>query len=331
MSRVLVVPRQLKSGSQRFHQILNEAGFAVEYFPSDLDPMETQSMIETLKQGDFDAVLAGSEPYTDSVLEVAPLLRVIARVGVGYDAVDLEAASHRKIAVTIAPGTNEEAVAEHTIAMLLCIGRNLVVRDRDVRNAQWKRVPVLAPVRSCYLGIVGLGRIGREVAIRAQAMGMRVVAYEPYPDRDFVRERSIDLVELEELFEKSDYITLHVPMNSETAGMINRESLARMKTGSVLINTARGGLIKEKDLLEALKEGPLAAAALDVLETEPADETNPLLLQDNILLTPHIAGIDTLSVANMAEKAAQVVVDLNQGQWPDDAVVNPQLKSEWKW
>ena len=110
----------------------------------------------------------------------------------------------------------------------------------------------------------------REVAIRAQAMGMRVVAYEPYPDRDFVRERSIDLVELEELFEKSDYITLHVPMNSETAGMINRESLARMKTGSVLINTARGGLIKEKDLLEALKEGPLAAAALDVLETEPA-------------------------------------------------------------
>ena len=168
MSRVLVVPRQLKSGSQRFHQILNEAGFAVEYFPSDLDPMETQSMIETLKQGDFDAVLAGSEPYTDSVLEVAPVLRVIARVGVGYDAVDLEAASHRKIAVTIAPGTNEEAVAEHTIAMLLCIGRNLVVRDRDVRNAQWKRVPVLAPVRSCSLGIVGLGRIGREVAIRAR-------------------------------------------------------------------------------------------------------------------------------------------------------------------
>jgi D-3-phosphoglycerate dehydrogenase len=331
MPCVLIVPKPLATCPGDEVRILAEAGFEAEYFPEKLNPYRGDVLRSHLTGGGCHAVLAGSEPYTADVLAGAEALRVIARVGVGYDAVDLEAAGRQNIAVTIAPGTNDAAVAEHTLAMILCIGRRLVERDRQVRRGSWPRVPVFAPVRTSRLGIVGLGRIGREVALRAQALGMDVVAYEPFPDRAFVAEHGIALVALEELLSTSDYVTLHLPLTDETAGLINRETLARMKRGSVLINTARGGLVVEEALVEALASGHIAAAGLDVLRQEPPPPQHPLLERDDVLFSPHIAGIDTLSVRRMAEKAAQVIVELYEGRWPADCVVNRDRVPGWKW
>jgi D-3-phosphoglycerate dehydrogenase len=331
MPRVLIVPRPLATCPGDEIKILEENGFEAEYFPEQFDPYEHRALRRCLSEGGYQAVLAGSEPYTADVLSGAETLRVIARVGVGYDAVDLEAAGRRNIAVTIAPGTNDAAVAEHTVAMILCIGRRLVERDRWVRSGVWPRVPLFAPVRTSRLGIVGLGRIGKEVALRALALGMDVVAYEPFPDRAFVAERGVKLVELDELLATSDYVTLHLPLTDETEGLMNGETLGRMKPGSVLINTARGGLVVEEALVEALQSGRLAAAGLDVLRREPPPRDHPLLGRENVLFSPHIAGIDRLSVQSMAKKAAKVVVDLYAGHWPADCVVNPELGPRWQW
>lgn len=326
----MIVPSPLANCPGDERRILKAAGLEAEYFPEGQDPTQADVLRACLAEGGFQAVLAGSEPYTAAVLASAAALRVIARVGVGYDAVDLEAACRHNIAVTIAPGTNDAAVAEHTVAMILCLGRRLVARDGQVRRGLWPRVP-FAPVRSSRLGIVGLGRIGKEVAIRAQALGMEVVAYEPAPDHRFLAQRGVALMALEELLATADYVTLHLPLTRETSGLINRESLAQMKHGSVLINTARGGLVEEEALVAALQSGRLAAAGLDVLREEPPPPDHPLLRMENVLLTPHIAGIDTLSVRRMAETAARVVVDLRGGRWRDDCVVNAEIRPGWKW
>lgn len=330
MPRVLIVPKPLAACPGVELRILEEAGFQAEYLSERQDASQAEVLRAYLAEGGFQAVLAGSEPYTPEVLASAAALRVIARVGVGYDAVDLAEACRRNIAVTIAPGTNDAAVAEHTVAMILCLGRRLVQRDGEVRRGLWPRVP-FAPVRTSRLGIVGLGRIGKEVALRALALGMEVVAYEPYPDRQFVAEWGIALMALDELLATSDYVTLHLPLTRETTELINRESLAQMKRASVLINTARGGLVEETALVEALRSGQLAAAGLDVLRQEPPPPDHPLLALENVLLTPHIAGIDTLSVHKMAETAARVVVDLHGGRWRGDCVVNSEIGPDWKW
>lgn len=180
------------------------------------------------------------------------------------------------------------------------------------------------------MGIVGLGRIGRSVAVRAAGFGVRILAFDTLPDMDFIRKHRIELVDLNTLLAQSEFVTLHVPLSDETRGLINRETLGRMRRGSVLINTARGGLVVEKDLLESLKSGHLAGAGLDVFEKEPATG-NPLLDLPNVIASPHVAGVDTQSVAEMAGLAVQHILDLKRGVWPAACVVNPAVRHGWKW
>jgi phosphoglycerate dehydrogenase-like enzyme len=188
-----------------------------------------------------------------------------------------------------------------------------------------------APIRGKTLGLFGLGRIGRSTAIRGRAMGMTVIATETYPDLAFARQHAIELVDFETLLAHSDYLSLHCPHNDQTDRMFNRSVFAKMKRGSVLINTARGRLVVEADLLAALQQGHLAGAGLDVFEKEPAVADNPLFSLKNVVLSPHIAGADKLSQENMAIEAAECIVKLSGGEWPAGAVVNDELKGAWKW
>jgi phosphoglycerate dehydrogenase-like enzyme len=327
MPKVLIVPAPIFQVPGRHVELLRSAGFDVAY-PNEKTVLMSEDAIIGALEG-VSAVIAGSEPYNDRVLSSAKRLRVISRAGVGSDAIVIDATIRHKVVATITPGTNHDAVAETTLALLIALARSVVYLDREVRAGRWPREP-LQPIRGKTLGIVGLGRIGQSVAIRAAGFGVRTLAHEKLPDMNFVRQHGIELVELNTLLAQSDFVTLHVPLSSETQGLINRDTLARMKRGSILINTARGGLVVEKDLLASLKSGHLGGAGLDVFEKEPA-VGNPLFELPNVIASPHVAGVDTQSLTEMADLAAQNIIDLSRGIWPDRCIINPPVRDGWKW
>ena len=284
--------------------------------------------IEYLKGAN--GVVAWGERYPATVIEGLPDLKVIARMGVGFDKVDLKSASERGVVVTITPNSNHEAVAEHALSLIMGIAKATVTVDRAMRVGGWPSAPRKA-LRGSTLGIVGLGRIGRSLAVRAVAMRMRVIAAELYPDREFVDEHGIEIVDLDTLLASSDYVSLHCPLNDETRGFINKTTLESMNPNGALINTARGGLVVENDLTDALVSGQIAGAGLDVFEEEPTDPNNPLYELDNVVVSPHIAGNDELSLVEMGLEAAQNIVDLYDGKWPAGSVVNRDLEGRWNW
>lgn len=326
MRKVLVAPATLVNVEGEFLRLLREAGFEIVY-PRERRQLTEEDLLESLKG--VSASLAGSEPYSRRVIEAIPTLRVIARAGVGFDAVDLPTANERGIAVTITPGANQESVAEHTFALILSLAKNLVNQHNAIKVGQWPR-DASVPLRGRTLGIAGLGRIGKAVATRGIAFRMRILAYEPYPDQEFVKQHSITLVSLDRLLAESDILTLHVPLSAESKYLINQRSLALMKPSALLINTARGGLVCEADLFQALKAKRIAGAALDVFEKEPPGE-NALFGLDNIVLTAHTAGVDSQSRDDMALYAARAIVALSRGEWPAEQVVNQESRGKFRW
>jgi phosphoglycerate dehydrogenase-like enzyme len=255
---------------------------------------------------------------------------VIARTGVGYDLIDLASATAHRVAVTITPGTNQDSVAEQTWALLLALARRITHNDRVIHGGGWDRA-LVAPVRGMRLGLVGMGRIGRAVALRAAAFGARVVAFDTVLDAEFDERHGIERLPLDRLLMSSDAVSLHLPLTEATRGMVNRDFLAKMKSGAFLINTSRGGLVVENDLREALQSGHLAGAGLDVLNHEPPEPGNPLVALPNVVVSPHIAGTDTRSMSDMADLAASTIVELHQNRWPTDCVVNGELRATWRW
>jgi phosphoglycerate dehydrogenase-like enzyme len=267
---------------------------------------------------------------TPDLFAMAPRLRAIARTGVGYDLIDVPAATRHRVAVTITPGTNQGSVAEQTMALLLALARRVPYNDRLIHGGGWDRT-LVTPVRGKTLGLIGMGRIGRAVVVRARAFEMDLVAFDTVQDADFDRAHGVRRLPLEELLACSDVVSLHLPLTEATRGMVNREFLARMRPGSFLINTARGGLVVETDLRDALVSGHLAGAGLDVLNHEPPEPGNPLLGLPNVVLSPHIAGTDIRSMREMAEMAAATIVDLYETRWPGDRIVNQELREGWSW
>jgi phosphoglycerate dehydrogenase-like enzyme len=329
VTKVLITSREVARFKARFLDVLEGEGFTPVYpAPGPLN-QPTESELRAALHG-VEAVVAGSEPYTEKIFNDFPLLRVIARVGVGYDAVDLAAATARGIAVTIAPNTNHGSVAEHTWALILGLTRHLTIRHEAVRNGGWP-LHMSLPVRGKTLGIAGLGRIGKAVAVRAAAFDMRLLAYEPFPDQAYCIAHHITLVSMDQLLAESDFLSLHLPFTPATRHVINRDSLAKMKPEAFLINTSRGGLVCEADLIEALRAGKLAGAGLDVFEREPPEPNNPLFGLKNVLLTPHAAGVDVQSLGDMARSAAEAVASLHRGRWPTEKIVNPDVRSLFKW
>ncbi len=326
--RVLVAPAPLREIEHTYGPILRAAGYTIEYPPRHLPGSEKQMTEPELlvHLPGCIASLAGSEPYTRAVIAKAAGagLKVIARAGVGYDAVDLQAATDHGVAVCYAPGTNQEAVAEHAFMLMLALTRKLREQDTEIRQGLWPRRAV-GNLRGTTLGIVGLGRIGKAVAQRAVPFGLKVLATEILPDEQFAAAHNVTFVPIEELLARSDIVTLHVPKTPLTKNLINRDTIALMKPTAFVLNTARGGLVHEKDLYDALVAKRIAGAGLDVYEAEPPG-ANPLFTLDNVLLTAHTAGVDQQSRLDMARLPAHAIVKLLAGEWPADWVVNPQVK-----
>jgi D-3-phosphoglycerate dehydrogenase len=324
--KVLIAPMQLAEVTGAYVDTLRAGGFELVY-PSRRAQLTEQELLVALEG--VSASVAGSEPYTRQVLAANPRLRVIARVGVGFDAVDVKAATDQGVAVATAPGTNHDAVAEHTFALILALAKGVIAQHLALRSGGWPRQTNL-PLRGKTLGIVGLGRIGKAVALRGLAFLMPVIAYEPYPDMEFVKQHSITLAPLEQVFAQADYLTLHVPLTPESRHMVNRKTLGLMKPSAFLINTARGGMVCEADLLAALRDKRIAGAGLDVFEQEPPGN-HPLFQFDNVVLTPHAAGGDLRSRDDMAAAAARAIVSLSRGEWPAEQIVNPEVRARFKW
>lgn len=327
MPRVLVTPPMLIRRDGPHAEILRGAGFELVFPPEDMPVMDKPTLVERLR--DVDAMLASTDALTRDVL-AGSTLRVVARQGVGYDSVDITAATDLGIVVTTTPGVLEECVAEHTIAMMLGVARDLVRRDREVRKGNWSRQP-FPRMAGRTIGIIGLGRIGRAVVPRAQGLGMRVIAHDPYPDEAFAKQHGVALCSFDELLADADVVTVHSPSTPETADLINAQTLAKMKQGAILINTSRGGVLDEDALCDALKSGQLFGAALDVFKQEPLPTDSPLLEFDNLLLCTHMGGLDVESVRDGSMLAAQCIVDLYKGDIPERCVVNKSLIGGWKW
>ncbi len=307
--------------------VLKRAGFEV-VFPAKQEQMSEDDLLAQM--AGLSAAIAGSEPYNRKVFEKLPDLKIVARAGVGYDAIDVKAATDHGVVVTIAPGTNQDAVAEHTFLLILVLARNLFGQHQPIKDGKWPRKANL-PLRGRTLGLVGMGRIGKAVALRGLVFGMKIVAYEPFPDKAFMELHGIKLTTLENVLKEGDYISLHLPATEDTRYMINKKNLSLMKPTAFLINTARGALINELDLAEALRDKKIAGAGLDVFEEEPPRPDNPLLKLDNVVLTAHTAGVDLQSRDEMALKAAECIARLAQGEWPADCIVNPEVKGRFRW
>lgn len=317
--KVMIVQPIHESGIE----MLQQAGFQVVH-ASSTDP-------EVLKKEivDIDGVIVRTSPFTAEIIQSAQKLKVIARHGVGLDNVDLEEASKKGIWVVNTPNANAVSVAEATIAFILALAKKLKQMDSATRNNNFKIRDSFSTVDldSKTLGIIGLGRIGTLVARKCQmAFSMKVMAFDPYVDKEKAREIGVELVSLQTLLKESDFITIHAPLTDETRNLINESQLKLMKPTAFIINMARGPLWDENAILKALTEGWIAGAATDVFVQEPPQEDHPFFSCDKILLTPHNSALTKECVVRMARDAAQGVIEVLSGKVPTFAVNSHLLK-----
>lgn len=255
-------------------------------------------------------VVRSQTKVTRAVIEAAPQLKVVGRAGVGVDTVDVEAATSHGIVVMNTPGGNTISTAELTFSMLLALSRNIPQANASMKNGEWNRKAFSGvEIYGKKLGVIGLGRIGSEVAKRAQAFGMRVLAYDPYLSQERANALQVELKELDDLLAESDYITVHIPKTDETAGMIDAAAFAKMKDGVRILNCARGGIVKEADLYEAIQNGKVAGAALDVYESEPPTEDLPLRQLPQVIMTPHLGASTEEAQVNVGIEVAEAISD----------------------
>lgn len=256
----------------------------------------------------FDGIIVRSaSKVTREVIAKAAKLKVIGRAGVGTDNIDIAAATERGIIVLNAPEGNTIAATEHTMAMMLSMSRLIPIANQTLHEGQWNRKKYVGvELRGKTLGVIGLGRIGSGVAKRAMAFDMDVIAYDPYLNEERAQALGVQIGTLDDVIAKADFITVHMPLNAQTKNMLNKDSIAKMKKGVRLVNCARGGIINEQDLADALKSGQVAAAAIDVFVSEPLSKDNPLLRAPNIVLTPHLG-------ASTVEAQIGVAIDASHG------------------
>ncbi|MEK6709512.1 MAG: phosphoglycerate dehydrogenase [Nitrospinota bacterium] len=268
--------------------------------------------------------MPSNDPYNERTLAAAGSLRLIARTGVGVNSIDLEACTRRGVVVTYAPGQNAVSVAEHTIGLILATARRIGLHDQKVRQGEWGslRNP-LPPLTGKTLGIIGLGNVGKNVARRAAAFGMEIIAHDIVRDERFAAEVGVFYKPFEEVVQRADYLSCHVPLTGLTRGMISREVIRRMKPTAFLINTARGPVVDLDALAGELQRGTIRGAALDVLPQEPMKLPHPIFGLGNVVLTPHTAGLGEDACENSLRHAVHCAVEFLSGRRPPD-VVNPE-------
>lgn len=290
--------------SEKGIAILKNAGLDVDV-KIGLKPEELKKEIKN-----YDALIVRSATKVNSdIIDAAENLKVIGRAGSGLDNVDKNASTKRGIVVMNTPGGNTITTAEHTIALLLSMARQIPQATASMKEGRWEKKRFMGvELYNKTLGVIGLGNIGSHVARIARGIGMNIITYDPYLSEQKAKELGIKIVELEELIKNSDFITIHTPLTNETRGLINAERIARMKNGVRIINAARGGMIDERAIYDALKSGKVAAAALDVFEKEPP-EGSPLLELDNLICTPHLGAASEEAQENVAIAIAEQIAD----------------------
>ena len=264
--------------------ILKDANFNVLYMPK----ASIEEKIEASKEVHGWIIRSGTT-ITEKMIEASKNLQVIGRAGVGVDNINIPIATRRGIVVMNTPDINTISAAEHTVAMMLTLSRNISVGDSEVKQGEWNRNELIgSELSNKILGIVGMGKIGREVMTRCRSFGMKVLGYDPYMNQEMFNSEEVKMVKLDELVSNADIISVHVPLTDSTQDLFNYERLSNMKSTARIINVARGGIINETDLAKALSKGLLAGAAIDVFTSEPIDTSNPLVNAPNIVLTPHL-------------------------------------------
>ncbi|PIQ87572.1 MAG: phosphoglycerate dehydrogenase [Candidatus Omnitrophica bacterium CG11_big_fil_rev_8_21_14_0_20_45_26] len=276
--------------------------------------------------GDYDAVVVRSgTKLTAKVLEQAKKLRLIGRAGVGVDNVDVSAATRQGIVVMNTPEGNTISTCEHTLSMLMALARNIPQANDSVKKGEWDRKRFMGTeLNQKTLGVIGLGRIGRQICERALVFGMHVLGYDPFVSKETLRQGGIELVTLEELLKNSDFITVHVPLTEQTKRLINDEAFSKMKKGVYILNCARGGIIDETALLRAIESGKVRGAALDVFESEPP-KSNPLLKSERVIVTPHLGAATLEAQENVAVAVAQQIIDALMERGIKNAINVPSL------
>jgi (S)-sulfolactate dehydrogenase len=291
-----------------------------------LKPSELREII-----GGYEALAVRSATkVTKEVLDAAQKLRVIGRAGTGVDNIDLGAASRRGVVVMNAPGGNSVSVAEHTLALLLALARQVADASQSTRGGKWEKKKYASgrELMGKTLGVIGTGSIGALVVRRAQAFGMKVLGYDPFLAAEAAQKLGLELVDLADIWKRSDAITLHVPLTEQTKNMVGAPQIAQMKPGALLVNCARGGLVDEKALAEALKKGKLGGAALDVFEAEPPPADHPLFSCPNFIGTPHLGGSTEDAQQNVATIVCEAMVDYLTSGTIRNAVNVPSVSGE---
>ncbi len=266
---------------------------------------------------DVEGVIANLEHWDEEMFEAAPKLKVIVRFGTGYDTVDLEAAKRHGVIVANTPGINAPAVAEHTIALLFSMIRSVPQLNADTRQGKWTRT-IFHELSDKTVGILGFGAVGRNVAKRMSGFGVSLIAFDKYPNEEAAKALGVKMTSFEDVLKNSDYVLIHLPSIQETYHIINGENIAKMKDGAYLINTARGPLVDEKAVCEALKSGKLAGMASDVFESEPVTPDYPLFQFPNYICTPHSAGETYENYRDTGLATATAVIDVFQGKDPQN-------------
>lgn len=312
MPRVLVTTTSFQDTPGTHHDLLAQTGWEIVTARGPLNEADTLAQV-----GEIDAYICGDDLITDAVLEKAqPRLKVISKYGIGVDKIDVEACTKRGIPLLFTPGVNHTTVAEHVFLLMLSLQKHLLFHADAVRGGEWKR-KTGHELWSKTIGIVGLGRIGKEVAIRARAFGMEVIAFDVYWDEDFAKAHDVRrAADMDEIFATSDYISLHTNLTPETRDLVRAETIAKMKDGVQIINCARGEIVHTADIVAALESGKVAGYGADVLDEEPPPADHPLLKQPNAVITPHVGSRTAESVQRQATKAVQNLINVAAGKEP---------------
>jgi phosphoglycerate dehydrogenase-like enzyme len=325
MPNVLITSRLFGRTTPEAFELLKQEGVDFKVEQDHQGDWTEEEMIAAL-EGYDGMILGADEPMTQRVLFALPQLKVLSRHGVGFNNIEVEAATRRGIVVAITAGANDNAVADLAMGLIISVARRIPYFDRFIRRGEfWKRTPG-NDICEKVLGLVGMGRIGKSLARRAFGFDMKILAYDLVRDEEFAARYQVEYASLEEVLSRSDFVSVHLPSSPQTAKFIGERELKIMKRSAYLINTSRGSLVDEAALLRALQEGWIAGAGLDVLEKEPPEKEHPFFALENVVLTPHIGGASLAAMRAMSLDSATNAIRVLRGERPT-AMANPEV---WK-
>lgn len=313
--KILITPRSFASISKKPMEMLKGKGYKIVKNETG-KPLNNKEMSELIE--DVDGIIIGIDDLNAGIIKQAHNLNVISKYGVGVDNIDITAATTQGIVVTNTPKANIDAVADLTFALMLALARRIPEADRETKAGNWKKF-IGTSVWRKKLGVIGLGKIGRQVVKRARGFEMEILCYDIIQDEEFARQFGVRYVDLETLLKESDYITIHTPLNNATKGIIGYKELEMINENAFLINTSRGGIIDEKALYDALKNNKIKGAALDSYKDEPL-KNSPLVELKNIIMTSHNGAYTKEAINNMGVQAAQNLIDVLEGREPENRI-----------